>query len=176
LKRKLLLFVSVVLLLAVPAMGFADSDEWDSVYDGGDFIISASVGAYFPFILAISPQMELIIAQVKIGEIMPLDFGVAARGEITLGSTLRFGAGGLATAHLTFANLQGTVVPWLENFDFFVSLGIGVSIWPDSSVPINLRFITVEGISYWLNDAFGLKIETSYWNFYGTSIGAMIKL
>ena len=158
-------------------MIFADSDGWESVYDGGDFLVSASAGGYFnPFNLVIAPQLELILAQVKIGDVMPLDFGIAARGEVTLGSTLRLGAGGLATVHLTFANLQGTVVPWLENFDFFVSLGIGLSIWPDNSFPLRLGFVTVEGLGYWLSDAFGLKIETSYWNFYGTSIGVMLKL
>ena len=177
-KRKLILIVTAVLLLAAPAMVFAQSEAkgWDSVYDGGDFLVSASVGAYFPFNLVIAPQLELILAQVKIGDVMPLDFGLAARGEVTLGSSLRFGAGGLATVHLTFANLQGRVISWLENFDFFVSFGAGLSIWPDNSFPLRLGFITVEGLSYWLSDSFALKLETSYWTYYGTSIGAVLKL
>lgn len=175
-KKSRVLFLFFALALAVSGGAFAQSDGWDSIYDGGDFMISASVGAYFPFNLVISPQLELIIAQIKIADIMPLDFGVAARGELIVGSTLRPGVGGLATVHLTFANLGNSVVRWLENFDIFVSLGLGVSIYPGSASLIELEFVTVEGFSYYLSESFALKIESSYWNFFGTSIGVVLKL
>lgn len=100
---------------------------------------------------------------------------------------ITFGAGGFGTAHLSFNNLENHAAPWLENFDFYISLGFGVNYfsytgdWTDvfvDTTSLRIGFASFEGVNWFFRENMALKLEYAYWGYVGsqTTIGILLKI
>ena len=193
---KTLVVMSMLLILPVAVFAQSEKTNWDSVYEKGDFVVSATAGIAFPFAIVAYPGAELILAGVDIGNLIPIDFGVAARGQVGFYNSstlsynygwLTFGLGAFGTAHLSFNNLQDHFAPWLENFDFYVSLGLGANYfsytgdWADvftDSTRMRVGFASLEGVNWFFRDNMALRLEYAYWGYVGSqaTVGVLFRL
>jgi len=189
--RKTLLFALIIMLATAPAALFA----WDSLYESGDFNVSITASYLFPLGVALYPGAEMILAQVKVADEIPLDFGAAARGQIgfnRVGTYLgtnygytTFGAGAFGTAHLSFADMGDHALEFLKNFDFYISLGVAFNYftytgdWFGADTQ-NFRIgaASFEGVNWYINESLALKLEYVYWGYMGSSatIGVQLTL
>ena len=98
-KRLALVLALAVLLLAIPGAAFAQK-SWDGLVHKGDF--AAYVGIGFGWGFTIVPGVEWAFADVKVGDTVPLAFGLAGKGMINFypGFWTSYGVGALVTAHL----------------------------------------------------------------------------
>ena len=122
---------------------------------------------------------------------LPIDFGAAVRGQFATSSVfgydygyLSFGAGAFGTAHLSFNNLENSVAQWLENFDFYVSLGLAVNYftytgyWASDTPQLRFGFASFEGVNWFFAENIALKLEYAYWGYVGSqaTIGILFRL
>lgn len=180
--------IAVALLVLLPGTITAEEPDarWDSVYNQGSFIMSPGIGFGYNFSLALYPSFEYIMISQKIDDFMPLDFGISLKGvynryrdrnDTTKGWD-GYGGGLFGTVHLSFNNLQGHELPFLENFDFYAALGIvgnymnfigytplTVPLRPPSGVGIS----TIGGMRYFLLPWLAVNIEGSFWGYTGTA-------
>ncbi len=197
-KQRTWVTLCVVFLFIVSTAAIAQSanTNWDSVYNAGDLAASISAGVAFPFAIVAYPGAELILAGIDIGNLIPIDFGVAARGQFGILSAsslgynygwITLGAGAFGTAHLSFNNLRDHFAPWLENFDFYLSLGLGVNYFAYTgdwasvnsvSKPLRVGFASFEGVNWFFRENMALKLEYAYWGYVGsqTTFGILLKL
>lgn len=187
---KITVLVIIVLLMATTAFAKTKSVKIDSVYKPGDITVSASVGFGYGFSLAVYPGAELFLAQTRIADVLPLDFGVAARGFFSSYSTssygyewgwTAFGAGVFGTAHLSFREFD---IPfkYLDNMDFYIGLGVKFDsfiytgdsyYWSDYG---GFNFASIAGVNYFFNDHLAIVLEGTYWGGGGGTIGLLYKL
>jgi hypothetical protein len=180
------------------AFGQEEGTELDSVYDVGNLTVSAGVGFGYTFDLVLYPGLELILGETILGELLPLNFGVAAKGMFTWGnedwlyggySYTNIGVGGFGTAHLTFRGLEEDLpVSYLENMDFYVGLGLAFffysweweGAYSYSYEPEGyggFQFVSMGGVNYWLNDNLAIMFEGNYMGYYGgATIGIVLKM
>lgn len=165
--RKSFVFVTAILLALVPMSVFAQDDvDWESIYKDDLLIANAGVG-YVGWGIGAYGGAELLIAQIKIADVVPLDFGVAGRAGVGLIGGFNLLAGGMATAHITFGGLD--LPDFLrDNTDIYLGLGIGF-VFGDFG---GLGFASIQGINYYLNDTIALNFESGYYNPFGSEWNA----
>ncbi len=188
---KIMVLALIVLLLASAVFAGTKKGKIDSVYKPGDYTVSGSVGFGYEFSLVIYPGAEFFLAQARIADVLPLDFGVAARGFFNSYSTssfgydwgwTAFGVGVFGTVHLSFREFD---IPfkYLDNMDFYIGLGLKVdsftytgdySSYSDSSNG-GLGLASIVGVNYFFNDHFALVLEGAYWSYGGGTIGLLYK-
>ncbi len=183
-KKKMLIAV-FILSLAIPALSFSAPATVDAYLQPGNLTLSVGVGFgyYWGFNIAVYPGVEFILAQIKIGDVFPLQFGVGARGLVNpyFGpgySGLTLGAGAFGTVHLP---LKGLDLPYdfLDPFDLYIALGLALyfdmnDYWGYTS-PIG--FATFSGFNYFLSDNFAVYLEGGYFGYYGGGVvGILLKL
>ena len=179
-KKWLLALVVGTLLLAIPASVFAQNPDWDGNYKKGDFAVFGGVG-FGGLGITIIPGVEFSLAEWKVGDVVPLTFGVAAKGSINIysGFWTAYGVGALGTVHLGFRGLD--IPEWLQNFDVYVSLGLGVSFFSYSSGTSTygdskFGFITANGVAYFFNEKLAVYAEGNYWSYSGgATLGVLYK-
>jgi hypothetical protein len=179
-KKVFLVLVVGVLLLMIPAAAFSQNMNWDGNYKKGDIAVFGGVG-FGGFGITIVPGAELSLAEWKVGDVVPLTFGVAAKGSINIysGFWTAYGVGGLATVHLGFRGLD--IPEWLQNFDVYASIGLGISFFTYSSGPSTygsskFGFVTSDGVAYFITDKFAVYAEGNYWAYSGgATVGALFK-
>lgn len=191
-KKFVILLVILSMLFLFSSGAFAEGSTIESVYDPGDFTVSGSVGFGYGFSLAIYPGAEFFIAQTRVGDVLPLDFGVAARGFFNTYSTSNygydwgwtaFGLGAFGTVHLSFQEFD-IDFKGLDNLDFYIGLGLKfdsftytgdyASYYDESYAGIG--FASIAGVNYYLNNNWALVLEGNYWGNYGGGlIGILYK-
>jgi hypothetical protein len=177
-KKPAILVVVGVLLLAIPMSVFAAPKKvnWVGLVHKNDFAVFAGVGFGYGFTIA--PGVEWAFADWKAGDVVPLAFGLTGKGMINFysGFWTSYGIGALATAHL---GLKGLDIPdFLQNLDFYLSLGVGLS-WFSYNAGVstygamNVGFATSDGLAYYINKNWAVYAEYTYWGFAsGGTIGA----
>jgi hypothetical protein len=202
-RNKLTLLLSALLLLVLPTVVFAQEDgiSLESIYNVGNVTASAGIGFGYSFDLVLYPGAEIILAQTVLGETLPMDFGLAAKGMFTWGneswgyygydygySYTNIGVGGFGTAHLTFRGLEDLPISYLENMDFYAGLGLAFFFYSwewtgtvsDTVEPESrggLQFVSMGGANYWLNDNLAIMFEGNYMGYYGgATIGIVLKI
>ena len=182
-KKKMFFLILFVPVVAAPTL-FAE--KWDSVYENYDLSLSAGVGFISPLGVAGYPGAELILAQFKVAEEVPMDIGVAVRGQVGVNTRVTasettygyntYGGGAFGTLHLSFGDIEGYELDFLKSFDFYASVGIAFNyfnlygIWPSPPPSkFSLNFATFEGINWFLTKRLALKLEFLYWGDTGAS-------
>ncbi len=185
---KVFIIALIIAALASVVLPAQDTGSgWDHHFTAGDLSLSAGIGlsSGWGFGLSAYPGVELILSDIKLGEHVPLSFGVAGKGLVTFysgyfaDSGMAAAVGGFGTVHLGFKNF---VQPWefLTNFDVYVGLGLVFDLiqptgwWVDAS---RLRFASFQGTNYFLSDTFAVFAESTYmgrYSYYGT-FGALWK-
>ncbi len=185
-RKKILVVMLIVGMFMIPALSFAGSDDvnWDSYLRPGNFIMQAGVGwgwgwnAWYSG-FGVYGGAEMIMAEYKIADIIPLEFGAAAKGAVTFGVFgMGINAGALATAHLSFKGLN-LPFDYLDNLDVYIGLGLGMTLDMSSyaTVPFQLGLASSSGASYFLNDNLAIYLEETYFaNFWASSLGVLLKL
>ena len=167
--KKLVLVLAVVLVLVIPSTAFAQKN-WDGLVHKGD--LAAFVGIGFGWGFTVAPGVEWSFADVKIGNTVPLAFGVEGKGMINFypGFWTSYGVGALLTAHL---GLKGLDIPdFLQRLDFYIGAGVGLSWFSyDTGVStygaMNVGFATSDGVAYYFNDKWAVYLEGTYWGYSG---------
>ncbi|MBN1686408.1 MAG: hypothetical protein JW852_07115 [Spirochaetales bacterium] len=182
-KKRLILFLAALLHMSASLQADPSTAVWDSTYSRWDVAVSLSGGLSYAFRLAAYPSVDVIISSIKIDDFMPLDFGISARGLITNYKNpedesgtgwLHLGVGLAATAHISFNNLRGHSLPYMENFDFYVACGpvydfisfTGAYESAPPPIPSNgLGITTAGGVRYFILDWLAVNIEIFNWRF-----------
>jgi len=169
--RKLAIVIVLgVLLLAIPASVFAQKVDWDGQVHKGDF--AAFVGVGFGWGFTVAPGVEWAFAEWKVGDVVPLAFGLTGKGIINFypGFWTSYGVGALATVHLGFKGLD--IPDFLQKFDVYASAGVGYSFFTyDAGISTygdsRLGFASSEGTAYYFNDKLAAYFEYTYWSYSG---------
>src|SRR4030042_5420856 len=98
-KRLALVLALAVLLLAIPGAAVAQK-SWDGLVHQGDFAAFVGFGCGWGFTIA--PGVEWAFLDVKVGDTVPLAFGLTGKGLLNFypGFWTAYGIGALATTHL----------------------------------------------------------------------------
>ena len=174
-KKLALLLAVAALLLAIPGAAFAQN--WEGLVHKGDF--AAYLGAGLGYGFSLVPGVEWAFADVKFGGTVPVAFGVTGKGILNFRPSFwtSYGFGALATAHL---GLKGLDIPdFLQQLDFYISLGLGLS-WFSTDSGYSLPwdnpyfgFATADGVAYFFNDKWAVFLEGTYMGHAGAAaIGA----
>lgn len=179
-----LLLLSAALVVAVPGSLFAQSSSgFTSYYKPGNVVLSADVGGgtyYRSFTLAVYPGLEVLLAKYRVGDYLPLDFGVAARGRIGLdssagGSGLDLGVGGFGTIHVGFRGIPGDFGKILGRFDLFGGFGVAFNFVAPTPYS-GFGFGQFSGLNYFLTDNLALSLSEQWWNgYFDATIGLKLK-
>ena len=84
-KKAVLALIIVAGLALVPASLFAQEVNWEGLYHKGDFSLEVGVGFGYHGVgygLAVLPGAEWTVQDWKIGDVVPLAFGVTAKGFV----------------------------------------------------------------------------------------------
>ncbi len=183
-KTLVLLLLTVALVVAVPSALFAQSASGlTSNYKPGNVAVGVDVGGgfyYSSFSLAAYPGVEFLVAKYRVGDYLPLDFGVAARGRFGLdagagGTGVDIGVGGFGTVHVGFRGLPGDFGKILGKFDVFVGLGAAFDIIAPPYYA-GLGFAQYSGINYFLSDNMAVTLSDQWWhNYFDYTIGIRLK-
>lgn len=184
-KRMLMLLLfTAALVVLVPASLFAQSSSgFTSYYKPGNVALTADVGGgtyYTSFSLAIYPGAEFLLAKYRVGDYLPLDFGVAARGRIGFdsaigGAGLDLGAGGFGTIHVGFRGIPGDLGKILGRFDLFAGFG-AVFDFVSPLYYQGLGFGEFSGLNYFLTDNLAVSLSNQWWhNYFDGTIGLRLK-
>jgi hypothetical protein len=193
-------FALVLILAMISGFVFAKDISIDSLTNPGNLLATAGVGWG-----GVSGGAEFMLAQIKIGDVIPITFGAGARAFVDPGifysyfSSFTFGAGGFGTAHVGFKKLQlPGGLSWLSNCDAYVGLGLGFASaaantsYKSYTFSPGIGISTFEGASYYLNDKLAITAEYGYigrvtytysafnysggWPLYYSTIGVSFKL
>jgi len=192
--RKRLLVALLVITLCVSGV-FAKGKSWtpgsEPLMAPGDLAVSAGLGyGFFWGAIDVSGGVEYMLGQFKLGDAIPLTWGVAAKAvyyKYSYSSTWYYsylGAGGFGTLHLSMKDLDlPENMGWAKNIDTYIGIGMGFYSWKEhyeswydySDFKIGLR--TVGGVNYFFNDHFALNLEGGYYGGWGGGlIGLLFKL
>jgi hypothetical protein len=170
-KKLALVLAVLVLILAIPGAAFAQKSSWDGLVHKGDFAAFVGVGLGWGF--SIVPGVEWAFVDVKIGDTVPLAFGVVGKGVINFYSDFftSYGVGALASAHL---GLKGLDIPkFFQNLDFYISAGVAFSAFSYATGSTldygdtRFGFATSDGVAYYINDKWAIYLEGNYWSYAG---------
>ena len=179
--------LAVVLITLLPATLFAQESDWDGRYHKGDMSIELGVGfgAHGPrygYGVAGVPGAEWTVADWKIGRVVPLAVGVAAKGSVERipATGLGLGADILAAFHLGFRGLD--VLEFYQNLDVYTAVGAGVVYLGEADVPFGLVFPAIYGgVAWYFKENLAVYLEGVYRNgwravgYGGAVIGARLK-
>lgn len=157
--------------------------SWDSHFKGGDTSLSvgAGFGAYIGWLsIAVYPGFEQTITDLKIADTVPVSIGAAVKGMVNLYvggiDGLAIGVGGFVPFHFGLKNLG---LDFLDNLDFYVAPGIGISFdtgdlgWTN---PVEFGFAEYSGVNYFLSEGTAVFVEQVYWDYYaGATVGVVLK-
>ena len=173
-KKAVLALIVVAGLCLVPASVFAQEVNWDGLYHKGDFSLELGVGfgyhgGSYGYGLAVLPGAEWTVADWKIGDVVPLAFGVTAKGfvEFVPGEGLGLGGGGVATFHMGFKGLD--IPEFFQKIDWYAGLGAGVLFAPWDDPTFGFAFPSYSGFSYLIKDNLAVYLEGIYWYAWGVS-------
>jgi hypothetical protein len=178
--QKRLVALVLALALVIPFAAVAD----DTYYQPGNLVPSIGVGLGGGWGLTVSayPGLELMVAKVKIADVIPLDFGVAVKGLIGFStyfsySYVHLGVGAFGTMHWGLRGMNWDL-DFLDPVDVWWGIGLAASahIPADTWTYGWLDFATVGGINYFLNDRLALMVAGSYWGYSGGYVGILYKL
>lgn len=167
-KKKFLFFIFFVLISFILFSNFlfAQSSEkiFESYYKNGQLSIYASVGWWWG--ITISGTAELILGEWNIADVMPVDYGIAAKGIFETWSYFGYsetyiGIAPMFMMHTGFADI---------GIDYFVGLGVGFALYNSSDnyyyfyyrKPFEIGFAATSGVVYYLSKNFGLILEYAY--------------
>ncbi|KMQ51931.1 hypothetical protein CHISP_1186 [Chitinispirillum alkaliphilum] len=172
-QKSVLSIVSALAILLLTSFAWSENnafEEWDPHFDTGDMSYFAAIG-FSPWWgrvgLALNPGVEYIVGEHRVGEAVPLSFGIAGIGsfvsDVNYGfSELGITVAGMGTAHLGFKNV-GEPFEWLENFDVYIGLGLSLDLlqpgWYGHS---RIRIASKQGTNYFIRDNFAVYIENAY--------------
>jgi hypothetical protein len=178
-KKLALGLVLAVVLLAIPATVFAQTENWQGQFHKGDF--SAFVGVGLGYGITVVPGVEWIWGDWKLGDVFPLAIGAAARGAVNFYSDYwsSYGAAGFVTAHV---GLKGLDIPeFLQKFDFYAGVGLGFYYysWASGYTTTNddFRFglANTEGTAFHINDKLAVYGEYNYWGYSRGVLGVLYR-
>ncbi|MFP4013606.1 MAG: hypothetical protein ACLFVQ_05940 [Chitinispirillaceae bacterium] len=182
-QRLCIIFLTFSIALSVPEAQDEPFEEWDPYFERGDVSYSAAVGFstwWGRFGLSLTPAAEAIIHEYRIGEVVPLSFGIAGLGNATTdlraaGADLGVTVAGLGTAHLGFKNVSEPL-EWLEKFDVYIGLGPGFEIiQPDWYNGARLRLASMQGTNYFIRENFAVFLENTYLGRYRNYFSAGVR-
>ena len=171
--------IVVALACAVSGMAFAQDAAIDPHMDKGTLAVNA--GLAFGWGIGLGGGAEFVLARVDLAEILPLTFGAAGRAYFSSAWGYSFfDVAAMGTGHvgLKGLDLPPEMKPWTDRLDYYVGLGIGVSLagtdyWTDRS-PIN--FASMTGVNYFLNDNLAINFESGYMGYWGYGlVGVLLK-
>ena len=192
--------VLMVALALATAGAFAQEEGsttgwWGSYYTPGNISFGAEVGLgsgpYGSSTIDLSGGAEFIITKFRPADILAIDLGASARGIFSLWRLSltgprysAFGGAGSVVAHLGFRGFDFPFAEYLERLDLFASVGLGFlgysygGDWTGFSQPDGgLKFVTSEGVNYFLTDNIAVSLVYTYWRDWSSvSIGARFKL
>jgi hypothetical protein len=177
-KKLALGLVLAVLLLAIPATTFAQTENWDGQVHKGDF--SAFVGVGLGWGITIIPGVEFIWGDWKLGDVLPLAAGVAVKGAVNFYTDYwsSYGAAGFVTAHV---GLKGLDIPeFLQKFDFYAGLGLGMYFYSWASGyseadDFHIGLANTEGTAFYINDKFAVYGEYNWWGYSRGVLGVLFR-
>lgn len=159
----------LLVLLCIAGVSFADETSPFTPYvDKGELLANVGIGWG-----GLSGGIELTLARIDIGGIIPLTFGAAARALVDPGifysswSSFAFGVGAFGTGHVGFkeVNLPSGLI-WLSDFDAYLGLGLGfaaaTSIYDYYDPKPGIGISTFTGASYYLNNNLAINFEYGY--------------
>jgi hypothetical protein len=186
-KRIAAVFTFVVALgVFIPSMLFAQSAA--GRYAPGNVAVGVDGGAYFyggGIGVSGEPYFEALVYHTSIGDYLPIDIGVQARGHIEadLGVYGGFaaGVGGFGTLHLGFTGISGPVGDILNKLD--IEWGLGPvfdfvnTIGYVDYFGTGFGFASFAMVYYYLNDGFAVGIGDDYWrgSFDDFNVGVRLK-
>ncbi len=189
-KRTLFICVLLVLVLGTAPAVFAQGNDvvagWDSYFNPGNVALSAGVGLggfFYGFGLNLYPGVEVTILRPKFGDVVPMSFGIAAKGLFGFYpgafQGLDVGVSALGTAHLSLKGLALNS-KFLNSLDFYVGLGISIFfLRPYLGAFFSpVQFASFQGVNYFFSDSFAVYLESSYMglSYYWVTLGALFKL
>lgn len=181
--KKTLLLVALATLFTGAVSAQSSEAVWDSEYDRWDLSVGVGGGLVSEWTLAAYPSVELIVYSIKIDDYLPLDFGVSVRSLISRYSDRssalergwdHVGIGLAGTVHLSFNNLEGHSLPFMENFDFYLALGplydviefTGAYAPSPPSIPASgIGFTFGGGAKYFILDWLAAHLELFVWSY-----------
>jgi hypothetical protein len=185
--KKTILVMVVLLCCSVGAFAQKEGVIWGSWYSPGNLVLSAR-GAYetpsgYSGGLGVYPGAEIIVHKYRFEDVAPLDFGIAARGHFgisfddDLENTVTAGVGGLATMHIGFRGLNFIDPAILGNLEYFVELGAGFNFIKYDQDNSALRFCTMTGFTYFLNESTAVSAGYNQWgDVSGGFLGVQLKI
>lgn len=159
-------FLTVCLLLLISASFIYAADEGDEYDDGityqrndkGDQFIKIDAMALFP--LNFGTQLY-VGGAIDLGYYRFLNTLFAIGGEITATYNVSIGSKSLVMVPLT---LGAMVVPSIGNFEFPISLGLGIGYetWNSKNYFPSFALKATAGADYRVNDAWSFGISSSF--------------
>lgn len=158
------IFVLVVLLVISISQAFSQGvAKGGMIADPGTIDVNAGIALGRG--TGISGGLEYILGSFKINPI-PLSYGVAGRVGLYFGNDMAASVGGLATLHLCLGAFKlPKDLGWMENFDIYMGLGLGISD--------TVRLGWLGGLAYYFNDNLAIYAEGG---FVGSGLGVILKI
>jgi hypothetical protein len=164
-RKRILVFAVLVLLLCAGAGGFAaEKSVMTSFNKPGHLNVYAGAGLY-PGGFNVTGGAEYIISDFQLGS-APFAWGLMAQAILGFAnsSNLDWGVAPLASLHL------GTNFGGLAKFDFFISAGLGIYSG-------GLGFASYDGVTWMFSSNVGLLLEYGFVGWTSTgAIGVILKL
>ncbi len=174
-KKRWMVGVLAVLFLAVLPMAATAQDA--PQFSKGNLALSGGVGFSYWGGVSLYPGVEFILTEIPITPAVPIVIGLEGKGLVSFGGVWSvFGAGALATGHFSFRTLD-LETRVLDPVDVYIGLGLAFTVsdfWGVDGTA--LRFASVDGINYFLNERLALFLEYNYWGVSAGTFGVLYKL
>ena len=186
--KKVLVAILALALLA----GGAFAQKLEPLMAPGDLAVTAGVGyGFFWGAVDVSGGVELILGQFKLGDVLPLTYGVAGKASYyswnagfgTDYQDTYLGGGAFATLHLGLKDVELPAgLSFLKNVDTYVGLGAGFynytwgyTGYTSTEFRVGLR--SSGGMSYFFTPNLAVTFEGGYYGYYSSGlIGLLFKL
>lgn len=174
---RLAALVLAVLLLAVSVPAQETTSILATHYQPGNVAFSLGAGAGFGggFGATLYPGAEIIVAKVRPAGLFSLDFGLGAKGALSIWRSsfddvgyASIGATPLVSAHFGLRGFAGSeLAEYLDRIDLFTSFGLGYRlVVPTGSTTADatggLAFANFSGVNYFLTDSIALTVSSNY--------------
>ncbi|MEK6794273.1 MAG: hypothetical protein AABZ39_05830 [Spirochaetota bacterium] len=184
--RKLMIAAIACGLAVSTSFGAAKPLAITSWLKPGNFMME--VGAHYSYFgFGVGGGVEFVFAEWRIADVVPLQFGITARGYADFvpwwawGSS--FGVGGLATVHFSIKSLK-LGITFVDNLDFYIGLGVGFNIVPGWNTtylwywnPTGIGFWSSDGVNYFITENLAIFAEYNYYGGNsGGSLGLLLKI
>lgn len=175
--------ILLALALSVAFCGFASAENttFEPIMDPGTLAVNG--GLSFGWGIGAGGGAEFVFARIDIAEVFPITFGAAGRGYFSTAWGYSFlDLAAMGTAHFGFRGLDvpENVKRWIDPFDYYIGVGIGVSLldggydWGLTRSPVNIA--SMSGVNYFLNDNLAINFEGGYMGYWGYGlIGVLFK-